>query len=78
MNLKNLWQQEPVAIVNAVRLTALALMAFGLQITTSQLIAAMAALEVWLTLLTRANVHSTASVSQQLSDIQSANNKAGV
>lgn len=47
---------EPVAIVNAVRLTILAAMSFGLQLTDVQLVATMAALEALLTLVTRSRV----------------------
>lgn len=58
MNTGNLWTREPVAIVNAVRLVALAAMSFGLQLTTVQLVASMTALEAVLTLFTRAQVTS--------------------
>ncbi len=58
MNLTNLWNKEPVAIVNAVRLMALAAMSFGLKLTTAELVASMAALESVLTLFTRAQVTS--------------------
>ncbi len=73
MNLKNVFQQEPVVIVNAVRLCALAGMAFGLTLTPVQLLAAMAALESILTLFTRANVHTESSVQQQLADVAAVN-----
>ncbi len=73
MNPKNMFQQEPVAIVNAVRLCALAGMAFGLTLTPVQLVAAMAALESVLTLFTRANVHTTSSVDAQLAAVSKIN-----
>lgn len=47
---------EPVAIVNAVRLVALAGMTFGLHLTDGQLGASMLALEAVLTLFTRSQV----------------------
>jgi hypothetical protein len=53
---------EPVAIVNAVRLVALAAMTFGLQLTTVQLVSSMTALEALLTLVTRAQVTSPATL----------------
>lgn len=56
--MNNFWNREPVAIVNAVRLIVLAAMAFGLNITMVQLVAAMTALEAVLTLFTRAQVTS--------------------
>lgn len=48
--------REPVAIVNAIRLCALAAVSFGLSLTDGQLISLMAALEAVLTLLTRSQV----------------------
>ena len=54
--LMRLWQNEPVAIVNAVRLVCLAAVTFGLHLTPEQIVAAMAALEAVLTLFTRAQV----------------------
>jgi uncharacterized membrane protein len=75
MNPKNLLQQEPVAIVNAVRLIALAAMSFGLSLTPTQLVAAMAALEAVLTLFTRSSVTSPASMTKQLADVAAANQK---
>lgn len=48
--------REPVAIVNAIRLVALAAVSFGLTLTDAQLISLMAALEAVLTLLTRSQV----------------------
>jgi hypothetical protein len=58
----NLWSKEPVAIVNAVRLVALAAMTFGLQLTATQLLASMTALEAVLTLFTRSQVTSADSL----------------
>lgn len=57
--MKNLWNSEPVAIVNAVRLVALAAMSFGLKLTNTELVASMAALEAVLTLFTRSQVTPT-------------------
>jgi len=57
-----LWNREPVAIVNAVRLVVLAAMAFGLKLTPEQLVAAMAALEAVLTLFTRSQVTPNAKL----------------
>lgn len=54
----NLFSKEPVAIVNAVRLVALAAMTFGLQLTATQLLTSMTALEAVLTLFTRSQVTS--------------------
>ena len=54
----NLWSKEPVAIVNAVRLVALAGMTFGLHLTDGQLGASILALEAVLTLFTRSQVTS--------------------
>lgn len=48
--------REPVAIVNAVRLSLLAAITFGLHLTDVQLVASMAALEAVLTLLARSQV----------------------
>lgn len=48
--------KEPVAIVNAIRLVVLAAVAFGLNLTDIQIVAAMAALEAVLTLFTRSQV----------------------
>lgn len=48
--------REPIAIVNAVRLVALAAIAFGLTLTDVQLVASMAALEAVLTLFARSQV----------------------
>lgn len=62
MNLSALWSREPVAIVNAVRLVALAAMTFGLKLTAEQLMASMVALEAVLTLFTRNQVTSPASL----------------
>jgi len=53
---------EPVAIVNAVRLVALAAMTFGLDLTNTQLVSSMAALEAVLTLFTRSQVTSAATL----------------
>lgn len=75
MSLKAIFQQEPVAICNAVRLVALAGMTFGLRLTMPQLIASLAALEAVLTLVTRANVHTQGSVDTQVAAIASANQK---
>ena len=47
---------EPVMIATAIRLTILALMAFGLRVTTEQLTAVMLAVEAILALGTRALV----------------------
>ena len=58
MSLKNLWDREPVAIVNAVRLICLAGMTFGLHLNNTQLTASMLALEAVLTLFTRSQVTS--------------------
>lgn len=78
MTLRNLWAQEPVAIVNSVRLCALAGMTFGLHLTPTQLLASMAALESVLTLFTRASVHTTAAVNQQLADVAALSQRVGV
>jgi hypothetical protein len=48
--------REPVAIVNAVRLVLLAAVTFGLDLSDSQIVAAMVALEAVLTLFTRSQV----------------------
>ncbi len=53
---------EPVAIVNAIRLVALAGMSFGLNLTAAQLLASMTALEAVLTLFTRSQVTSADSL----------------
>ena len=50
------FQTEPVAVVNAIRLVALAAMAFGLHLSEVQLVATMTALESVLTLFTRSQV----------------------
>lgn len=55
---------EPVAIVNAVRLVALAGMTFGLHLTDIQLGASMLALEAVLTLFTRSQVTSGDTLSK--------------
>ena len=52
--------REPVAIVNAIRLVLLAFVAFGLELSESQIVAAMVALEAVLTLFTRSKVTPTA------------------
>lgn len=52
----NPFSREPVAIVNAVRLSLLAAITFGLSLTDAQLVASMAALEAVLTLFTRRQV----------------------
>lgn len=62
--MKNPLNYEPVAIVNAVRLVALAAMTFGLQLTNTQLVSSMAALEAVLTLFTRSQVTSAQSLSE--------------
>ena len=51
-----LWDNEPVAIINAIRLTFLAAGVFGLSLTETQLFALMAALEGWFTLFVRKQV----------------------
>lgn len=51
-----IWQREPVAVVNAIRLVILAAVSFGLKWTPEQIVAAMAALEAVLTLLQRSQV----------------------
>jgi hypothetical protein len=73
MNLRNVFNQEPVVIVNTVRMVCLAGIAFGLNLTPVQLVASMGALEAVLTLFTRANVHSQASVDAQLGSVAVAN-----
>jgi len=60
--MRNPLNVEPVAIVNAVRLVALAAMTFGLNLTNTQLVSSMAALEAVLTLFTRSQVTSAASL----------------
>ena len=55
------FRTEPVAIVNAIRLVALAAIAFGLTLTDVQLVASMAALESVLTLFQRSQVTPVAS-----------------
>lgn len=62
MNLSSIWSREPVAIVNAVRLVALAGMTFGLHLTNTQLAASMLALESVLTLFTRSQVTSPSTL----------------
>jgi hypothetical protein len=57
---------EAVAIVNAVRLVALAGMTFGLKLTMPQLVASLLALEAVLTLFTRSQVTSA----QTLADMK--------
>ena len=54
--------REPVAIVNVVRLITLAAMTFGLDLTNTQLMAVMTALEAVLTLFVRSQVTSPASL----------------
>ena len=56
-----LWNREPVAIVNAVRLVLLAIVTFGVKLTPEQIVAAMAALEAVLTVLTRSQVSPTSA-----------------
>lgn len=73
--IKNLFQAEPVAICNAIRLVALAGMTFGLHLSMPQLVASLAALEAVLTLLARSNVHTQGSVDAQVSAVSSANQK---
>lgn len=51
--------REPVAIVNAVRLVLLAVVAFGLDLTNTQIVTSMVALEAVLTLFTRSKVTPT-------------------
>jgi hypothetical protein len=60
----NPFNAEPVAIVNAVRLVALAAMTFGLDLTNTQLIASMTALEAVLTLFTRSQVTSANTLAE--------------
>jgi hypothetical protein len=48
--------REPVAIVNAVRLVLLAAVTFGLDLSDTQIVTAMVALEAVLTLFTRSQV----------------------
>ena len=55
-SLVNIWNNEPVAIVNAVRLCALAGVLFGLKLTPEQIAGSMLALEAVLTLFTRQRV----------------------
>lgn len=69
----NILESEPVAVVNAVRLVALAGMAFGLHLTMPQLIASVAALEAVLTLFTRSQVTAPDTLALQLKDIQKIN-----
>ena len=52
------FRAEPVAVINAFRLCALAGMTFGLNLTTIQLGALVLALEAVLTLFTRSQVTS--------------------
>ena len=61
----NLLKAEPVAVVNVVRLIALAAMTFGLKLTTIQLAASLLALEAVLTLFTRSQVTSAATTANQ-------------
>ena len=61
----NLLKAEPVAVVNVVRLIALAAMTFGLKLTTIQLAASLLALEAILTLFTRSQVTSAATTANQ-------------
>lgn len=62
--MKELLSREPVAIVNAVRLVALAAMTFGFHLTDIQLGASMLALEAVLTLFTRSRVTSPATLQE--------------
>ena len=57
-----LWDNEPVAIVNAIRLTVLAGSVFGLQLTETQIVALMASLEAWFTLFARRQVTTNTKV----------------
>ena len=50
------FRTEPVAIVNAIRLIALAGIAFGLKLSDVQLVAVVAALEAVLTIFQRSQV----------------------
>ena len=64
-----MFNYEPVAIVNTVRLVALAGMTFGLKLSTVQLMACMTALEAVLTLFTRSQVHSNATMAQTVKEM---------
>jgi len=59
-------RREPVAIVNAIRLAILAAVSFGLDMSNSQLIATMAALEAALTLISRQQVTPNETVEEHL------------
>ena len=61
----NLLKAEPVAVVNVVRLIALAAITFGLKLTVMQLSASLVALEAVLTLFTRSQVTSAATTANQ-------------
>ena len=58
------FRAEPIAIVNAFRLCALAAMTFGLNLTNTQLVALVLALEAVLTLFTRAQVTSAQTLQE--------------
>jgi hypothetical protein len=61
--MNNPLNSEPVVIVNAVRLVAMAAMTFGLKLTMPQLMSSMVALEAILTLFTRSQVTSADTLS---------------
>ena len=62
--MNELLSREPVAVVNAVRLVALAAMTFGLHLTDAQFTTSMIALEAVLTLFTRSRVTSPATLQE--------------
>lgn len=71
--MNNPFNREPVAIVNAARLVALAGMTFGWNLTPAQLLASMTALEAVLTLFTRSQVTSANSLeAMQPKDLEKA------
>lgn len=51
-----IWNREPIAIVNAVRLCVLAAVSLGFSMEPGQIVAVMGALEAVLTLVARAQV----------------------
>lgn len=61
-----IWNREPVAIVNAVRLVILAAVSLGLSLEPGQIVTVMAALEAVLTLIARSQVVPTQTVEEHL------------
>lgn len=61
-----IWNREPVAVVNAVRLVILAGVSFGLDLEPGQIVAVMGALEAVLTLVARSAVVPNDTVDEHL------------